>query len=62
MLVGRFNLETGETSTRQVADTICDFPRVPLNLVGARPSPAVSLAKGLALADLSAGSRGYTAE
>ena len=29
-----FNLTTGEASSRQVADTICDFPRVPLDLVG----------------------------
>ena len=29
-----FNLATGEASSRQVADTVCDFPRVPLDLVG----------------------------
>lgn len=29
-----FNLVTGEASSRQVADTVCDFPRVPLDLVG----------------------------
>ena len=29
-----FNLATGEASSRQVADTVCDFPRVPLSLVG----------------------------
>lgn len=29
-----FNITTGEASSRQVADTICDFPRVPLDLVG----------------------------
>ena len=29
-----FNMTTGEASSRRVADTICDFPRVPLDLVG----------------------------
>ena len=29
-----FNMITGEASSRRVADTICDFPRVPLDLVG----------------------------
>ena len=29
-----FNMATGEASSRQVADTVCDFPRVPLDLVG----------------------------
>ncbi len=47
--VGRFNLETGDTTVRQVADTICDFPRVPLNLVGTRLSPLISLVQGHAL-------------
>ncbi len=29
-----FNMITGEATSRQVADTVCDFPRVPLDLVG----------------------------
>ena len=34
-----FNMTTGEASSRQVADTICDFPRVPLDLVGEQEHP-----------------------
>lgn len=42
-----FNLATGEASSGQVADTVCDFPRVPLNLTGAThlASPPRSLLK-----------------
>jgi carotenoid cleavage dioxygenase-like enzyme len=35
-----FNMATGEATSRQVADTVCDFPRVPLNLVGEQTDPA----------------------
>ncbi len=31
-----FNLATGEASTRQLADVICEFPRVPEHLTGAQ--------------------------
>ena len=32
-----FNLATGEASSRQLADVICEFPRVPDHLIGAHP-------------------------
>lgn len=47
-----FNMSTGEATSRQVADTVCDFPRVPLNLVGERhivPVPSSRLATYLHL-------------
>ena len=36
-----FNLATGEASSRQLADVICDFPRVPEHLTGVQPPASV---------------------
>ena len=44
-----FNLATGEASSRQVADTVCDFPRVPLSLVGNLFWPLLLLPAALTL-------------
>lgn len=38
-----FNLATGEATSRQLADVICEFPRVPDDLIGAHPLHACCL-------------------
>jgi hypothetical protein len=47
-----FNLATGEATSRQLADVICDFPRVPEHLTGVQTLPC-PLTEGPSIAGLS---------